>query len=420
MRAQVKLIRDIMNKVLRYPWHGEATWFTVNYEVFYVIDCILKNKNIDSRQTKHMVDEQISALYSAGITQEDVAEVQHINGRNINLMQNTMVHLMTVAPISVQTAQYEIIRVLLHYPQSYNGTYKFDLKNSNITDVEMNYVFAPYRMEAVRGMILFSHVTAKEAFDKLSQSSEQQIKGLWWEAEETRIIVVSIAAEMVRKNISLNAYAEDVMKFMTDGTTTLLNEAQQAILKTRNILFVRHLFNEQFNSSVQEKIKKDEIQGLLVLWERNFSRLILQSNVSTEALEAHQQFVDCYTKNNCFKLFSQPNIAALLRTRTFNHSAPANDAIEAIIPEFLNHHPEFITQQIMARNNIKPTMLLFALSFIADNPVIFEVGVLSLLMLVLFRNHAGKLNPFKACNSPVIEEIKDEEKQSLITAKSMI
>jgi hypothetical protein len=397
MRKQVELIQSIMTKVLYYPFNGEASYFTVNYEVFYVIKAILKGTAVDTKLTLHITQEQIQELYAAGITRDDVDEVRRISGQNIKLLQDAIGEALSYGPAVIYSDS-DLIRALNRNPTPENKLLTQKIIDTQTSPTDHNYVFAPYRLEALRGLMMIANVPPILAMRKLTKCTEEQVKMQWWLATETKGIIKGYALEFMQKGTTAREFADNVLGFIQDGKEGILNVVQQARLRERDPVHILHLFSDTFLQSLNTELKKAEIEKELLVWPDHLTRFVNQSadTEQLDALNAHEDFMRCYEQHKCHGLFSQKNIAkkiADIPQQIF--SFPANGTIEAAIPQFLSYNPEYLNNIIMARNNISPSLVLTALTFAATNSPVCEVAALSLLSLFLLRKRLWSLNPLR-------------------------
>lgn len=401
MREQVKLLHKIMKEVLYYPFNGEATYFTVHYEVFYVTNAILHNKPLNPAVTKHITDEQISALYNAGLTEEDVKEVQQQSGRTIDLLYSVLGDLMANNNITVMPASYELSNMVFapYLKQRYPGNYKEAVQRANVSVVDFNYILLPYRLEAIRGMMLNANVPPRLAIDKLRSCTEQQVKEQWWAALSTRNDIQAIVLEQMSNGVKVEAAANSILEFVKEGKSEILTQAQQDLLKQKNPLFVLHQFDASFFALLKKQFKITQLQPQLTLWSEKFIDNVTRVNATESALEmlmGQNDFVDCYQHNRCKKLFSQTNVAAAIENlAAVNFTTPSNVTVEAALPGFFKSSQEQLNQIYADRHGLSASFLLLASSLVSENPMLCEAGVIVMLSAFLFRNKLAKLNPFR-------------------------
>jgi hypothetical protein len=400
MRAQVILIRKIMDEILHYP-HSRAATSTnaVNYEIKVAIDAIAANKPLNIDKVPHMEMEQISRLQAAQVTKEDLAEARRWNKDNIKLLQDTLTDLMTENNITEFTAQWEIEYVLIGREPRYPGNYSTLLKAAAMHDVDLAYAFIQMRMEPLKAMTrLFASIPPKLAMEKIRKSSNDEIGAIWWGILSTRNEIKSMALQYMLAGMTAEAFARMVLDFMTNNITGLLNPAEQQLLNSKDPIYVNYLFSPEFLKHLNTSQKELEIEEALKTDDLTHMVNRINNTIEQEeGLEAYAEFINCYEKKNCGKLFSQNNIAVLLeKSAPLNFSSPANATIEAQLPVFLLHNPEFLNTIAAAQRTLQPSLVMLTVSFLSEkNPLLAEVAIISALSIYLFRNQLYKLNPFR-------------------------
>jgi hypothetical protein len=401
MREQVKLLHKIMKEVLYYPFNGEATHFTVHYEVFHVTDAILYNKQLNPAVTKHITNEQINALYNAGLTEEDVKEVQQQSGRNIDLLYTVLGDLMVNNNITVMPASYELCNIVFapYREQRYPGNYKQVIHRANVTEVEFSYVNLSYRLESIKGMMQNANVPPRLAIDKLRSCTEQQVREQWWAALSTRNDIQAIVLEHMRNGMQVETVANSILEFVKEGKSKILTPAQQDLLKQKNPLFVLYQFNANFFALLNKQFKMTQLQPQLTLWSEKFTNNVTRDNDTESSLKmlmGQNDFVDCYQHNRCRKLFSQINVAAAIdNLATINFTTPSNETVEAALPTFFKNSQEYLNHAYAERHGFSSSFLLMAASMVSENAMLCEVSVIVILSAFLFRNKLALLNPFR-------------------------
>ncbi len=422
MREQIKLLHKIMKEVLHSPFNGEATYFTVHYEVFHVTDAILNNKPINPAVTKHITNDQINALLNAGITAADVDEVQQSSGRNIDLLYTVLGDLMVNNNITVMPASYELSHMVYapYRAQSYPGNYRETMQRANVTEVELSNVILPYRLEAIKGMMQNANVPPRLAIAKLRSCTEQQVREQWWAAQSTKNDIQAIALEHMSQGVQVETIAKAILDFIKDGKSDVLTPAQQDLLSQKNSLFVVYQFDFKFIAQLKKQLKISQLNPKLTLWTEKFSAEVKQHNDTKSALQmlmGQNDFMQCYQHNRCQNLFSQDQAAAAIdNLAAVNFTQPSNETLEAALPNFFKTSQEYLNDVYAQRHGLSASVLLAIFSIVSENPLLSEAGVIVILSAFLFRNKLAKLNPFRYCLASAPQnEIGTEEEVTRLT-----